>query len=193
MNLTCIGHPFRREQFSLMSPNQFLLSQPRCCKSPDMVWPLRKKTSSSPETDGLPAAEAAATQPIPQNTDIVDVSRVGPQAVQAVPAGAYKIPKGYRITGTVSTNRPVVVEGHLHGGQLNAQEVYVRSGGTLSAPSAVASLIVEGIVEAPVSAREVVEVRSGGVLRGALESPALTVAPGGIINGAQLAVGRQSS
>lgn len=157
-----------------------------------MVWPLRKKTSSALTTDELPQGEGPPTHSGPQNTDSLESADVAQQAAPSVPSGAYRVPKGYRITGVVATNRPVVVEGELAGTELNAQEVYVRPGGTLSAPAVVASLVVEGVVQGPVLARESVEVKPGGVLRGALESPALTVAPGGVISGAQLSVGSKT-
>jgi len=157
-----------------------------------MVWPLRKKTSSALATDEVPQGEVPPTHTGPQNTDSLESAGGAQQVTPSVPSGAYRVPKGYRIAGAVATNRPVVVEGELAGTELNAQEVYVRSGGALSSPAVVGSLVVEGVVQGPVSARESVEVKPGGVLRGAVESPALTVAPGGVISGAQLSVGRQT-
>ena len=106
----------------------------------------------------------------------------------AIP-GAYIVPQGYRIAGNLSTSRPVVVDGELAGAKVVTNQLYVRSGGTVEAPAVVGSLLVEGTVSGPVFARDSVEVRSGGVVQGSLEAPSLTVAPGGIINGAQLSVG----
>ena len=163
-----------------------------------MVWPLKKRATLPPSSTSFSLGEGNAAQAItpppttPINTDTVK----GTPTVSTTPtekiAGAYKIPKGYKITGSVSTSRPVIVDGELAGPELVAQEVYVRPGGTLSSPAVVGELVVEGLVEGPVLARAGVEVKAGGILRGAVETPSLSVVPGGVISGAQLLVGSRS-
>ena len=190
-------------QIRVNSTNEFLLSVARCSTPAGMVWPLKKRATLPTSPGSFSLGEGAAAQAItppsatlpsttPRNTDTVS----GPSILGTTPtekiAGAYNIPKGYKITGSVSTSRPVVVDGELAGPELVAQEVYVRPGGTLSSPALVGELVVEGLVEGPVLARIAVEVKAGGILRGAVETPSLSVVPGGRIGGAQLSVGNRS-
>lgn len=190
-------------QIRVNSTNEFLLSVARCSTPAGMVWPLKKRATLPTSPGSFSLGEGAAAQAItppsatlpsttPRNTDTVS----GPSILGTTPtekiAGAYNIPKGYKITGSVSTSRPVVVDGELAGPELVAQEVYVRPGGTLSSPALVGELVVEGLVEGPVLARIAVEVKAGGILRGAVETPSLSVVPGGMIGGAQLSVGNRS-
>lgn len=189
-------------QIRVNSANEFLLSVARCSTPAGMVWPLKKRATLPTSPGSFSLGEGAAAQAItppsatlpsttPRNTDTVS----GPSILGTTPtekiAGAYNIPKGYKITGSVSTSRPVVVDGELAGPELVAQEVYVRPGGTLSSPALVGELVVEGLVEGPVLARIAVEVKAGGILRGAVETPSLSVVPGGRIGGAQLLVGNR--
>lgn len=161
---------------------------------PSTTPPSAKLPSTTPPSATLPSTtppSAKLPSTTPRNTDTVS----GPSILGTTPtekiAGAYNIPKGYKITGSVSTCRPVVVDGELAGPELVAQEVYVRPGGTLSSPALVGELVVEGLVEGPVLARIAVEVKAGGILRGAVETPSLSVVPGGMIGGAQLLVGNR--
>jgi len=163
-----------------------------------MVWPLKKRASQPTPPGSFSLGEGSAAETIkppstnPLNTDTIkETPTVGAAPTENI-VGAYKIPKGYKITGSVSTSRPVVVDGELAGPELVAQEVYVRPGGTLSSPVVVGELVVAGIVEGPVLARTAVEVKAGGILRGAVETPSLSVVPGGVISGAQLSVGNRS-
>ena len=149
-----------------------------------MVWPLKKRTSPPTAATGFSLGEGQAA---PQNTDTIQK----PAAVaEAVPAGAYIVPEGYKVSGAISTTRPVIIAGQVVGGSLTANEVVVRRGGFLAAPAVVGAIIVEGQVEAPLSAREGVDVRPGGTIRGPVEAPALRVAAGGVITSAQVSVGR---
>ena len=190
-------------QIRVNSTNEFLLSVARCSTPAGMVWPLKKRATLPTSPGSFSLGEGAAAQAItppsatlpsttPRNTDTVSgPSILGTTQTEKI-AGAYNIPKGYKITGSVSTSRPVVVDGELAGPELVAQEVYVRPGGTLSSPALVGELVVEGLVEGPVLARIAVEVKAGGILRGAVETPSLSVVPGGRIGGAQLSVGNRS-
>ncbi len=149
-----------------------------------MVWPLRKRTPSPETAAGFSLGQGPTA---PKNTDTVQAPVV--QQEPKAP-GAYVVPKGYKVTGTISSSRPVVVAGQLEGGSLTANEVLVKSGGSVAAPSSVGTLVVEGTVDGPIAAREAVDVRPGGVVRGPIEAPTLRVAPGGIISSAQVNVSR---
>ena len=149
-----------------------------------MVWPLKKRSTTPPVDSGLLPGDGRGTV---QNTDTIQA----PAIVQgSLPTGRYVVPAGYRVSGAISTAHPVVILGEVVGGSLTANEVVVSRGGVLGAAAAVSSIIVEGEVQGPLSAREGVDVRPGGVVRGPVESPALRVAAGGVIAGAQLSVGR---
>lgn len=103
--------------------------------------------------------------------------------------GAYVIPASYRIVGTLVTHRPVVLEGELQGPALVAPSLHVGKSGRLSIPTQVATITIDGTVDSPISARETVEVRAGGLLRGDVEAGGLSILPGGIVSGARLAIG----
>ena len=114
-----------------------------------------------------------------ENTDIVTRN----------PAGSFVVPGTYRISGTIVTPRHVVVEGQLDGTALVAPSVHVASNGRLNIPTQAATVTVAGVVEKSVSARELLEVRSGGALRGDVEAGVLNIQPGGQISGARLSIG----
>lgn len=105
------------------------------------------------------------------------------------PQGAYVIPRAYRVSGAVVTSRPVVVEGELEGSALVAPTVDVGSAGRLNIPTQAAIVTVRGSVEGPISARDYVEVQKGGVVKAAIEAGGLAILPGGVVSGAQLAIG----
>lgn len=103
--------------------------------------------------------------------------------------GSYIIPRGYRISGRVITSRPVVVEGRLEGPVLVAPSVHVGPDGHLNLPVQAASVTVEGIAMSAISARDSVEVRRGGEVKGDVEAGTLRIAPGGVVSGVRLAIG----
>jgi cytoskeletal protein CcmA (bactofilin family) len=103
--------------------------------------------------------------------------------------GSYIIPRGYRISGRVITSRPVVVEGRLEGPVLVAPSVHVGPDGHLNLPVQAASVTVEGIAMSAISARDLVEVRRGGEVKGDVEASTLRIAPGGVVSGVRLAIG----
>lgn len=155
----------------------------RCSKHLLMVWPLKKRPLTPPAASGFSLDDSRGA---PQNTDTIQ----GPVVTQeTLPAGTYTVPRGYKVSGAISTSRPVVIAGEITGGSLTANSVVVCRGGFLGAASSVASIVVEGEVGAPLSAREGIDVRPGGVVRGPVEAPALRVAAGGVIANAQVAVG----
>jgi cytoskeletal protein CcmA (bactofilin family) len=83
----------------------------------------------------------------------------------------------------------VRIDGELSGRGLVARQVLVSASGVLRQSAEVDSLIVEGRVIAPIKARDVVEVRNGGELRGEVESPRLCVKPGGVLLDCRLSIG----
>jgi cytoskeletal protein CcmA (bactofilin family) len=87
------------------------------------------------------------------------------------------------------THRPVVLEGELQGEGLVAPSVHIGKSGRLSIPTQAANITIEGTVDSPISVREGVEVRAGGVLLGDVEAGVLSIQPGGTVSGARLAIG----
>ncbi len=155
-----------------------------------MVWPLKKRSLPPPTSAGFALGEGVIPQGAPQNSDVVIKGPPAQPKSSGIP-GAYVVPRGYKISGSIATSRPIVVDGEIAGPKTVANEVFVRPGGVVSGAIVTSSLVVEGVVEAPVSARKGVEVRAGGVLRGSVESPSLAVAPGANIGGCLLQVGDQ--
>lgn len=179
------GHALKPPQPNSCARSKLSLkSWRRCSKPPYMVWPLKKRTTPLATPAGFSLGEGQAA---PQNTDTIQKPVVAQKA--SVP-GAYVIPKGYKISGAIACARPVVVDGELAGGNLTANEVLVRPGGSVKAPSSVGTIVVEGAVGAQITAREAVEVKPGGVVRGPIEAPTLRVAQGGVISSAQVNVTR---
>ena len=157
-----------------------------------MLWKFKKPDPQVPPVSATPAPSIAhapgvatgdrvgfGTSAQVENTDIVARN----------PAGSLVIPASYRVSGTVVTPRHVVVEGQLEGAALVAPSVHVSSSGRLNVPTQAATVTVSGIVEKPVSARELLEVRTGGALRSDVEAAVLNIQPGGQISGARLAIG----
>lgn len=157
-----------------------------------MLWKFKKPEPQNPSVSGEPALSpsqpAGATggerlglngSAKVENTDVVSRN----------PVGSFVIPASYRVSGTVVTPRHVVVEGQLEGPALVAPSVHVSNAGRLAIPTQAATVTVAGVVEQPVSARELLEVRSGGSLRADAEAGTLNIQPGGHISGARLAIG----
>lgn len=163
-----------------------------------MFWRNKKQPSSSPiATAGFSLGESGRAG---ANSDtlegaIPDISDSPPprEAHRRSVSGTYVVPVGYKISGPVFTTRPVRIDGELSGRGLVAREVLVSASGLLKQSAEVDSLVVEGRVAAPVKARGSVEVRTGGELRGEVESPVLSVKPGGIIVDCRLSVGEKVS
>ncbi len=162
-----------------------------------MFWRNKKQTPIAPiATVGFSLGEVArggansdtlGEAPIPENSH----SPAARTASRLLQSGTYVIPVGYKISGPIVTTRPVRVDGELAGRGLAAREVFVSASGLLKQSAEVDSLIVEGRVMAPIKARGCVEVRTGGELRGEVESPMLVVRPGGILADCQLAIGEK--
>jgi len=153
-----------------------------------MLWKTKKSssqtppshTTSIPEVSSRPAEERVSRFEVaPQNID-VSVKR---------PSGAFVIAKGYRVTASVITARPVIVLGELVGESLTSPSVAVGPNGRLNIPVETNSLTVEGAVEQRVRVRDAVEVKSGGAIFADVEAATISIAPGGIASGAHLAIG----
>jgi cytoskeletal protein CcmA (bactofilin family) len=157
-----------------------------------MLWKFKKSphltTSSGPsaspsvgqESSSAAMDKVAVTGPAP--VENVDIAATHPQ-------GAYVIPRAYKVSGTIVTSRPVVVEGELSGRALVAPTVHVGTAGRLNIPTQAAIVTVSGSVEGPLSAREYVEVQKGGAIKADVEAGGLSILPGGVISGARLAIG----
>lgn len=82
-----------------------------------------------------------------------------------------------------------MVEGELCGQALVAPSVHVGAEGRLNTATQAAKVTVSGAVDSPISAREMVEVRKGGVIRNDVEAGELSILPGGLVVGARLSIG----
>ena len=157
-----------------------------------MLWKFKKSphpathSADSPSSSlGHESSSAAVDRPaaaVPTPVENVDIASNHPK-------GAFVIPRSYKISGTLVTSRPVVVEGELEGKALVAPTVHVGSSGRLNIPTQAAIVTVSGSIEGPVSARDYVEVQKGGTIKGDVEAGGLTILPGGVVSGARLAVG----
>lgn len=154
-----------------------------------MLWKFKRSETPQPSTSPVTPAPSVSNQ-VPQSHSTGSPSRVANEdALVGHPEGYYVVPASYRITGSLVTHRPVVLEGELQGDRLVAPSVHVRKSGRLTIPTQAAAIIIEGAVDSPISARENVEVRAGGVVRGDVEAGGLSILPGGVVSGARLAIG----
>lgn len=157
-----------------------------------MLWKFKKSphqtTTTSPstpssfgqETSSAAIDKVAAAVPAP--VENLDTAATHPQ-------GAYVVPRAYKVSGTIVTSRPVVVEGELEGRALVAPTVHVGTAGRLNIPTQAAIVTVRGLVEGPLSAREYVEIQRGGMIKADVEAGGLSILPGGAVSGARLAIG----
>jgi cytoskeletal protein CcmA (bactofilin family) len=150
-----------------------------------MLWKTKKSSTSHQASSNTDAVAARSGQP----GDKLGVTPENLDGSTRRPPGSFVVPRGYRISGTVVTTRPVVILGELTGASLTSPSVTVGSGGCLAAPVETNSLTVEGVVEQPAKVRDEVEVRSGGAVLADLEAAAISIAPGGVVSGARLAIG----
>ncbi len=157
-----------------------------------MLWKFKKPEPTPPSSSGIPSGapidphKAGGTdRPILNGSVKVENTDV----VTRHPAGSFVIPGSYRVSGTIVTHRHVVVEGQLEGAALVAPSVAVESSGRLRVSTQVGTMSVAGVVEGPVSVRDILEVRNGGALTGEVEAGVLNILPGGAISGARLAIG----
>ena len=157
-----------------------------------MLWKFKKTihqgvaalsaTSSSSVQDSSGAAIDRSVVDNAAMAENVDAATVPSQ-------GAYIIPRTYRVSGTIVTSRPVVVEGELAGGGLVAPTVHIGSAGRLNTTTQAAIVTVSGLVESPISARDYVEVRKGGAIKADVEAGSISIQPGGMVSGSRLAIG----
>lgn len=157
-----------------------------------MLWKFKKPEPTSPSSSAIPSG--APIDPLKvggaDRTVLNGSVRVeNTDVVTRHPAGSFVIPGTYRISGTVVTHRHVVVEGQLEGAALVAPSVAVESSGRLRVSTQVGTMSVAGVVEGPISVRDILEVRNGGALTGDVDAGILNIQPGGAISGARLAIG----
>jgi cytoskeletal protein CcmA (bactofilin family) len=96
----------------------------------------------------------------------------------------YIIPRNYRISGAISSERQVLVCGEFAQGVLEAPTLTVAPGGLVKGQVIAASVQVAGTVDASVRALASVEVSGGGRVTGELQAPAMKVWPGAILQAA---------
>lgn len=163
-----------------------------------MLWKF-KKSDHRNVSPGTPSSSSSATQSngglMQGGAAIEKVTSQGAARIENADvavghaAGTYVIPSSYRISAMIVTSRSVVVEGELEGSALVAPTVHVGTAGRLNVPTQASTITISGLVEAPVSARDYVEVRIGGSVKAAVEAGRLTVLPGGRVSGGQLSIG----
>jgi cytoskeletal protein CcmA (bactofilin family) len=157
-----------------------------------MLWRTKKNSAEDLSVSSsvvTPVPVPGRNMDEPANRDVIIGSESAIESKTAPITGSYKIPKGYRVSGAVVTARPVVIEGELAGGSLVAPSVVVGKGAVLAATTKSPVVDIAGFVNASLFAREGVIIRSGGEVRGDLNAASLTVAPGGVVAGARLAIG----
>lgn len=150
-----------------------------------MLWKSRKSSTGDQASSNTDVVASRSDQP----SEKLEVTPENLDRSTSRPSGSFVVPKGYRISGTVVTARPVFILGELTGTSLTSPSVTVGSGGRLAAPVETNSLTVEGVVEQSATVRDGVEVRSGGAVLANLEASAISIAPGGVVSGARLAIG----
>ncbi len=151
-----------------------------------MLWRTKKLDL---EPTGNPVVGSKEAPVAPSQSSKLEITPQNLDGTRKHPLGAFVVAKGYRVSGTVVTGRPVVVEGVLSGDSLTAPSVSVGPSGVLSAPVSTNSLTVEGVVEQPVVVKESVDVRAGGCVKDDVEAAVISIAPGAIVSGARLAIG----
>lgn len=151
-----------------------------------MLWKTKK--SDVPPSD-KPVVSSQVAPAAPSQSATLEITPQNLDGSRKRPLGAFVVAKGYRVSGTVVTGRPVIVEGVLSGDSLTAPSVSVGSGGVLRAPLLTNSLIVEGVVEQPAVVKDTVEVRPGGCLKDEVEAAVISIAPGAVVSGARLSIG----
>ena len=92
--------------------------------------------------------------------------------------------KGVRLVGTLETSGVVRVEGEV-AGDLHAQggQVLIAVGGVVEGDVEAALAVVAGEVHGNIVAEQLVELKAGGVVRGDITTPRITVEEGGAVNG----------
>ena len=153
-----------------------------------MLWKTKKSRSQAPSNDMASPPEVSSSPAVGR----VSQFEVTPQNLDGSAkrqSGAFVVAKGYRVAASVITARPVVVLGELIGESLTSPSVSVGPNGRLNIPVETNTLTVEGAVERRVRVRDAVEVRSGGTILADVEAATISIAPGGFVSGAHLAIG----
>lgn len=162
-----------------------------------MFWRTKTATQHQSEqavvADGkLPIQENFVLEAANVDTDRRQPPQVTPRSVlpDLSQAGrAYVVPRSYRVTGTIISARPVVVQGEVADGAMDAAVVSVPHGGRLAVPTKASSVYVDGLVVSDVSASVEIAVGSQATVRGSLNAPAIRVEPGAQLANAVLFVG----
>lgn len=100
----------------------------------------------------------------------------------------YTVPRGYKISGSLSSVRPIVVEGELTGMDLVAQQVCVAPGGVLRGVARVGELVCQGSIDAEIEATKSVEIVSSGSVSGSVTAPQVRVESGAQMRNAELCI-----
>lgn len=90
---------------------------------------------------------------------------------------------GSEFHGTLVLHGAARIDGRMRGEILGADLLHIGPSGAVSASVEAEEVVVAGRLEGAVRARQRVELRATGRLRGRVETPRLTVAEGGILEG----------
>ena len=148
---------------------------------------FKHRTSSAPvpaNSDGAPGAWAVGGRD--------GVRDGGPQASRraAPERPLFVLPKGYRINGTLFIAGNVRIDGELSGRGLVAHKVEISVSGRVRCAVEASVILVEGVAQGGLQARDLLEIRAGGEVMGDVEAASLRVLPGAILSNARCAVGK---
>lgn len=172
-----------------------------------MVW--RKRKEQANPTKLIPSSGAAGTSAqavelpshrlgpaVPQNHDSSvdswnpDTREFTIPARLATSKRPYVLPRNYRISGDLASDRQVIVQGEFLSGLLDAPNVLVAPGGVVRDSLVASNLQVAGTVDANVRVESCVEISGRGRVSGSVKAPMIKAAPGARLEGCELQVVR---
>jgi cytoskeletal protein CcmA (bactofilin family) len=103
---------------------------------------------------------------------------------------AYVLPKGYRVNGMLFVSGDVRIDGELSGRGVVAHKVEIAGTGRVRCPVEASVILVEGLAQGALRARDLLEIRAGGEVRGDVEAASLRVFAGAILSDARCTVGK---
>lgn len=145
---------------------------------------VTRATEQGPSVGSKDSSSLATTSLTARNIDFTWSEWEVHQEEFSVPAPRrigqrpYVIPRNYRISGAVSSERQVLVCGEFADGVLDAPTVTVAPSGVVRGRVLASSVQVAGTVDASVVALVSVEVSGRGRVAGEVKAPAMKVWPG---------------
>ncbi len=182
------------------------------CRSPafrgkpiSMVWRKKKEQVTHPKLTSSAGAPGAVARAVDLPTDRLAVATAQNQDNShddwnpdtrefTIPVRItnskrpYTLPRNYRISGDLASDRQVIVQGEFLSGFLNAPMVLVAPGGVVRDNLTAANLRVAGTVDAVANIGVCVEISGRGCISGTIKAPAIKAAPGARLDGCQLQI-----